>query len=188
MGNSATSAIVFIVSSLAQLYLLVLLLRLMLPWLGIPYNNPVSQGILKLTSPLVVPVRRLLPPIGKVDTATLLVALVIQFATIYVIMLILGRTPPVLPVLITAIVDLFILGVRLFVFAIIIRIVLSWVGGAGGTYNPAVQFIDALTEPVLRPFRRMIPPIGGIDISPVFAIILLSAVAILFGGLKQLPY
>jgi YggT family protein len=188
MGNSAASAIVFVISSIAQLYLLVLLLRLLLPWLGIPYNNPVAQGILKLTSPVVIPVRRLLPPVGKIDTATLLVAFSIQFITICLVMLILGRTPAVPEAAVTAVVDLVILGIRLFVFAIIIRIVLSWIGGAGGGYNPAIQFIDALTEPVLRPFRRMIPPIGGIDISPVFAIILLSALGILVGGFKLLPY
>lgn len=186
MGNSAASAIVFVISSIAQLYLLVLLLRLLLPWLGIPYNNPVSQGILKLTSPVVIPVRRLLPPIGKIDTATLLVAFVIQFLTICLVMLILGRTPAVPEAALTAVVDLVILGIRLFVFAIIIRIVLSWLGGGG--YNPAIQFVDALTEPVLRPFRRMIPPIGGIDISPVFAIIMLSALGILVGGFRLLPY
>jgi YggT family protein len=88
------------------------------------------------------------------------------------------------PIAITAIVELVILALRLFVFAIIIRIVLSWIGAAGN-YNPAVAIVSTITEPVLRPFRRIIPPIGGIDISPVFAIILLSAAAILLSGLKQ---
>jgi YggT family protein len=82
MPNSATNAIIFIISSLAQLYILVLLLRLLMPWLRIPFNNPLSQGILRLTSPLVVPVRRLIPPIGRVDTATLVVAFAIQYLTI----------------------------------------------------------------------------------------------------------
>ncbi|HNP37531.1 MAG TPA: YggT family protein [Woeseiaceae bacterium] len=188
MGNSASSAIVFIINSLAQLYLLVLLLRFLLPWLGISFNNPISQGILRLTSPLVIPVRRLLPAIGKIDTATLVVAFGIQYLTIFVITLILGRAPSLLPIAITAVVDLVILALRLFVFAIIIRIILSWVGGAAGGYNPAVAIVGAITEPVLRPFRRFIPPLGGIDISPVFAIILLSGAAILISGLKQLPY
>lgn len=186
MGNSATTAIVFIVNTLAQLYLLVLLLRLLLPWMGINFNNPISQAILRLTSPLVIPVRRILPPVGKIDTATVVVAYGIQYLTILVILLFLRVPPSILPVAITAAVNLVILMLRLFVFAIIIRIILSWLGGAGG-YNPAVALIDAITEPVLRPFRRLIPPIGGIDISPVFAIILLSAAAILVSGLKQLP-
>lgn len=186
MGSSATSAIVFIINSIAQLYLLVLLLRLLLPWMGINFNNPVSQAILRLTSPLVVPVRRVLPAIGKIDTATVVVAFGIQYLTILVIVLIWRVPPSILPIAITAAVNLVILLLRLFIFAIIIRIILSWLGGAG-TYNPAIAVIDAITEPALRPFRRVIPPIGGLDISPVFAIILLSAAAILISGLKQLP-
>ena len=185
MGNSATSAIVFIINSLAQLYLLVLLLRFLLPWMGINFNNPISQAILRLTSPLVIPVRRILPPIGKIDTATVVVAYGIQYLTILIIVLIWRLPPSILPIAITAAVNLVILTLRLFVFAIIIRIILSWL--ASGSYNPAVAIIDAITEPVLRPFRRRIPSIGGLDISPIFAIILLSAAAILISGLKQLP-
>jgi YggT family protein len=186
MGSSATNAIVFVINSIAQLYLLVLLLRLLLPWMGINFNNPISQAILRLTSPLVIPVRRILPPIGKLDTATILIAYGIQYLTILVIVLILKWTPSIVPIAITAAVNLVILTVRLFVFAIIIRIILSWLGGSG-SHNPAIALIGAITEPVLRPFRRIIPAIGGLDISPVFAIILLSAAAILIGGLKQLP-
>lgn len=186
MGNSATNAIVFIINALAQLYLLVLLLRLLLPWIRINFNNPISQAILRLTSPLVLPVRRLLPPIGRVDTATLVVAFGVQYLAIFVIMLIVGRTPSIMPIAITSIVNLVVLTINLFIFAIIIRIVLSWLG-AGGGYNPALAIIDAITEPVLAPFRRRIPPIGGLDISPVFAIILLSALTILISGFKQLP-
>ncbi len=186
MLSSATTATVFIISSLAQLYILVLLLRLLMPWLKIPFNNPLSQGIVRLTSPLVVPVRRLIPPIGKLDTATLVIAFAVQYLTILVIVLILGVAPAILPVALTALLDLVILTIRLFVFAIIVRIILSWLS-TGGTYNPAVSLIDALTEPVLRPFRRFIPPVGGLDISPVFAIILLMAVTILVSGFRPLP-
>ena len=186
MGNSTTTAIVFIINSLAQLYLLVLLLRLLLPWMGINFNNPISQAILRLTSPLVIPVRRILPPVGKIDTATVVVAYGIQYLTILVIVLILRMPPKILPIAITAAVNLVILTLRLFVFAIIIRIVLSWLGSRD-SYNPAIATLHAITEPVLRPFRRFIPPIGGLDISPIFAIILLSAAAILISGLKQLP-
>lgn len=186
MGNSATNAIVFIINALVQLYLLVLLLRLLLPWIRINFNNPISQAILRLTSPLVLPVRRVLPPIGRVDTATLAVAFGIQYLAIFVIMLIIGRTPSIIPIAITSIVNLVILTINLFIFAIIIRIILSWLGAAA-SHNPALAIIDAITEPVLAPFRRRIPPIGGLDISPVFAIILLSALTILVSGFKQLP-
>jgi YggT family protein len=187
MGSGAAKALVFIINALAQLYLLVLLLRLFMPWLRIPFNNPLAQGILRLTSPLVVPVRRLLPPIGRIDTATLVVAFGIQYLTILVIMLLLRMAPAILPIAITAVVDLVILAVRLFVFAIIIRVILSWVS-PGGSYNPAVALIEGLTDPILRPFRRLIPPLGGLDLSPVFAIILLMALTILINDVKPLPF
>ncbi len=187
MLSSATTATVFIISSLAQLYILVLLLRILMPLLKIPFNNPLSQGILRLTSPLVVPVRRLIPAVGKLDSATVVIAFAIQYLTILVIVLILRVPPAIVPIALTALLDLVILTVRLFVFAIIVRIILSWLS-TSGTYNPAVSLIDALTEPVLRPFRRFIPPVGGLDISPVFAIILLMAVTILVSGFRPLPF
>jgi len=187
MGNGAIGAIVFIINSLAQLYILVLLLRLLMPFLHIPFNNPLAQGIVRLTSPLVLPVRRLLPPIGRLDTATLVVAFGIQYLTILVIMLLYRLTPAILPIAITTLVDIFILTIRLFIFAIIVRVVLSWFGGGGG-YNPAIALIDRLTEPVMRPFRRLVPTIGGIDISPVFALVLLLALTILISAWKPLPF
>jgi YggT family protein len=77
------------------------------------------------------------------------------------------------------------LSIRLFVIAIIIGIVLSWV--APHNINPATMFIRTISEPLLRPFRRLIPPMGGIDISPVFALILLMALSILLAEMRPLP-
>ncbi|MGA8205705.1 MAG: YggT family protein [Woeseiaceae bacterium] len=177
-------ALTFIIATLAQLYLLVMLLRFWLPWLRADFRNPIAQGILRLTSPLIVPVRRIVPPIGRLDSATVIVTFALQYLTILVILAI-GKIPPaILPVALTSAIDLALLSLRLFTFAIFIHIILSWI--APGTFNPATAFIATLSEPVLRPFRRLVPPIGGLDISPVFAIILLQAVAIFLGTLR--PY
>jgi YggT family protein len=183
MSASFVQAITFIIDAIARLYILVLLLRLVLPWVRADFRNPLAQAILRLTSPLVVPLRRIVPPIGRVDTATVLIAYVIQYLTLVVIILIHGRTPQFAPVALLAIVELVILTVNLFVFAILIRVILSWV--APGTYNPATAMITTLTEPVLRPFRRMLPSMGGLDLSPLFAMIILVALTILLGGLKS---
>jgi YggT family protein len=185
MASGALSALTFIISSIAQLYLLVLLLRLFMPWMGATFQNPIAQAILKLTSPLVVPVRRILPPVGKLDTATLVVAFGIQYLTILVIAVIHRATPGIMPIAVTAAVNLIVLAINLFVFAIIIRVVLSWI--SPGAYNPATAIIGALTEPVLRPFSRLIPPLGGMDLSPVFAIIILSAAGIFVSSFRMLP-
>lgn len=178
-------ALTFIITTFAQLYLLVMLLRFWLPWLRADFRNPIAQGILRLTSPLVIPVRRVIPPIGRLDTATIIVAFGLQYLTILVVLAINGATAGIPPIALTALVDLILLSLRLFTFAIFINIILSWV--APGTYNPATAFISMLVEPVLRPFRRLIPPIGGLDISPIFAIIGLQALAIFIATLKPLP-
>lgn len=179
MGGG-TEALVFIIRSVAQLYLLVLLLRLFMPWTGASYNNPIAQAVFKLTSPLVIPVRRILPPIGKLDTATLVVAYAIQYLTVLVIFLIRGWPPQIGTIAVYAAVGLVSLTFKMFAFAILIRVVLSWV--SPGAYNPAIAFIHSLTEPVLRPVRRVIPPVGGLDLSPLFATILLFAASIFVEG------
>lgn len=185
MPPNVINAIVFIVNTLAQLYLFVLLLRLWLPWLGADFRNPIAQAILKLTSPVIVPVRRMVPPVGRLDTATVLVAFIIQYVTILLLLLILGTSSDFLPIAVTATVNLVLLSLRLFIFAIIIRVILSWVSPGG--YNPALALIYSMTDRILQPIRRIIPPLGGLDLSPLFAIILLTAVTIIVVGLKPLP-
>lgn len=184
MPANVTNAIVFIVDTLAQLYLFLLLLRLWLPWLGADFRNPIAQAILKLTSPVVVPIRRIVPPIGKLDTATILVAFIIQYVTIVILLMIIGRSAGFAPIALTALVNLVLLSLRLFTFAIIVRVVLSWIAPSG--YNPALAIIHTLTERILQPFRRVIPPLGGLDLSPLFAIIALMAITIIVAGLKPL--
>jgi len=178
-------ALVFIITTIVQLYLLVMLLRLWLPWLRADFRNPIAQGILRLTSPLVIPVRRVIPPIGRLDTATVIVAFALQYLAVLVILSINGLSAGILPIALTSLIDLVLLSLRLFTFAILIHIILSWI--APGTYNPATAFIAMLVEPVLRPFRSLIPSIGGLDISPIFAIIGLQAVAIFAATLRPFP-
>ena len=184
MPSNITSAIVFIINAITSLYLLVLLLRFWMPWLRADFRNPLAQGILRFTSPVVIPVRRIVPSFGRLDTATILVAFIIQYLTVLLLLLIIGQTAGIAAIALTAIVKLAVLTINLFVYAIFIRIILSWI--SQGQYNPATAIITTLTEPVLRPFRRIIPAIGGFDISPVFAIILLLAATIVVNGFKPL--
>lgn len=186
MPGNVTAALVFIINAVAQLYLFVLLLRLLLPWLGADFRNPIAQAILKITSPVIVPLRRVIPPFGRVDTATVLVAYIIQYLLILVILLIYDRSAGFLEIAVTAAVDLVLLTLRLFVFAIIIRVILSWI--APGSYNPATAIIHTLTDRILAPFRRIIPSLGGLDLSPLAAIILITAVTIVVAGFKPLPF
>lgn len=184
MPSNISSAIVFIVNAVTSLYLLVLLLRFWMPWLRADFRNPLAQGILRFTSPIVIPVRRIVPSYGRLDTATVLVAFVIQYLTVLLLLLILGQTAGIAAIAVTSIVKLIVLSINLFVYAIFIRIILSWISQGG--YNPATAIITTLTEPLLRPFRRILPPMGGFDISPIFAVILLLAATIVVNGFKPL--
>ena len=180
-----TQALYFIVKTLTQLFILLLLLRFWLPILRADFRNPVAQGILRFTSPLVVPVRRILPAIGRLDTATVLIAFIIQFLLVIVLLALMGGRAGALPIAIVSIIELAILSLNLFFFVILIRIILSWV--APGNYNPVTALLHTLSEPILRPFRRLIPAIGGLDISPILAIVLLQAVVIFLRTLKPIP-
>lgn len=184
MTSGAINALIFIVQTLAQLYLIVLILRLIVPWLGGSFQNPVAQAILKLTSPLIVPIRRILPPLGRLDTATLLVTFIVQYLMVLLIAAIRQFPTGILELSVTSAVKLLVLTLNVFVFAIFIRVILSWVNP--GAYNPLVALIDSLTEPVLRPFRRLLPSLGGIDLSPIFAIVLLTAAGIFLSSFNML--
>ena len=184
MPSNIASALVFIVNALSSLYLLVLLLRFWLPWLRADFRNPLAQGILKLTSPVVIPVRRLVPSFGRLDTATVLTAFALQCLALLLILLILGANASFSVIAASALAKLVLLSINLFMFAIFIRIILSWV--APGQYNPAIAIITTLTEPLLRPVRRIIPAMGGFDISPIFVIIALGAMTRLVMGFNQL--
>ncbi len=180
-----TQALYFVLKTLTQLYLLLLILRFWLPLFRADFRNPVAQGVLRLTSPLVVPLRRFIPPIGRIDTSTVLVAFAIEYALILVLLLLTGRSAGIVPIGLTALIELAILSLNMFFFVVLIKIILSWV--APQNYNPVTAMLTTLSEPVLRPFRRLVPPIGGLDISPIFAIVLLQAGVIILQNYKPLP-
>jgi YggT family protein len=168
-----TQALYYIIQSIGQLLLLLLLLRFWLPWFRADFRNPIAQGILRLTSPIIIPVRRLLPSVGRLDTATILVAYVLQFLLITALVALQGRLFDAVPIAIVAAIELVILSLNLFFFVILIRIILGWFAPA--THNPLTMMLHSLAEPILAPFRRWVPPMGGIDISPIMPIILIGA-------------
>ena len=178
------SALIYIIQALSQIIVFIFLLRFWLPWFRVDFRNPIAQGILQITSPLVNPLRRIVPAIGRIDTATLLIAFAIEAITIMLIGLLAGQQPDAAFVVIYALTALVSASARIFMFAIIIRIVISWV--APHVHNPATTLLHAITEPLLRPFRRLLPPIGGFDLSPIFAIILLGAIPLLLQDIIRL--
>lgn len=172
-------AIRFIIGTLLQVLLVtVFLLRVLLPLVRADSRNQLSQAVIRLTNPLVLPLRRVLPPIGKVDTASIVALLVVQAAAIAMLWLLGGYPYIFTPVQFIYVVFMTLITtiLRFYVFAMILYVILSWV--APGTYSPAAALLDSLCEPLLRPVRRVIPPLAGIDLSALFVIIGLQALQI----------
>lgn len=178
-------ALDFILQAIASLFLFILLLRFWLPWFRADFRNPVAQAILKITSPVIVPLRRILPSIGKIDTATVVVAFVVQFLTIVARLFLHGASAPFIPIAVTAFLELCILSANLFMLIIIVSILLSWF--AQGTYNPVTAMVSSIADALLRPFRRLIPPLGGLDLSPIIPIVLLGALTRLLASWQPIP-
>ena len=175
------NALVFILRTLFDLYILTFAMRLLLQWAAVDKRNPLVQFILRVTNPLVIPLRRLLPPIGRIDTATVLVLVGLQvLATALIVRIGCLGEPEVLPILSLAALNVARLALNIFTWSIIIYVVLSWVSPGG--YNPAAALIAAIVEPVLAPFRRLIPAIGGLDLSPLFVLVIAQILLIVLDG------
>lgn len=172
------NALVFIVESLLSLALGAVLLRLMMQLSRADFRNQVAQFIVQVTNPLIVPLRRLLPPIGKVDTASVVAVLVVAIVEVTVIFALRGIGMPPAHVWLRAIVlEILRTGLWTYFYAIFLYALLGLI--APGGYSPVQAMLASICEPVLRPFRRIIPPISGIDLSPLWAGIAIQALLIL---------
>ena len=172
------SAITFIIDTLLSLALFVVLARLLLQWTRADFRNPLCQAVVKLTNPLILPLRRVLPPIGKVDTASVVAVLLIATVEVGCIFALhgVGLPPPELWIR-QVLLEIARTLLRTYFYAIFLYALLSLI--APGGYSPLQSLLTTLCEPVLRPIRRVIPAIAGLDLSPLWAIILIQALLIL---------
>ncbi len=168
--NSLNTAATYLIQTLGSLYLLIVLLRFLLQLVRADFYNPLSQFIVRATKPLLMPLRRLIPGYGGLDFASLVLGIAIQLVMLIMIILLMGYALPNILLLVSwAAIGVLALFVKIFFFALIISVILSWV--AQGSYNPAVILINQLCEPILAPIRKILPALGGLDLSPIFAFI-----------------
>ncbi len=177
------SPLMLIINTLFDLYILLVLLRFLLQMLRADFYNPVSQFIVRVTTPPLRILRRFIPSIRGQDTAAIVLCLVLIFVKFLILRAlevkavhIGGVVAPIIGVsygglLVFCIADLAALTFTVFLVAVIIEVILSWI--APGSYNPVIGLVHKVAEPVLRPVRRVIPPIGGLDLSPLFATLIL---------------
>ena len=167
----------YLVQTLLSLYLLAMLLRFLLQLARADFYNPICQFLVKVTNPLVIPLRKVIPGFAGLDMASLLLALLLQLAGIVALLLINGLgLPNILLLLAWSALGVVGLLVNIYFFALLAMIILSWI--APGSRNPAVFLLFQITEPVMAPFRKALPPMGGMDFSPILLFILINVVQI----------
>jgi YggT family protein len=168
---------IFLVNTLFTLYLTILGVRLILAWERANYFNPIIRFVITLTQPLIAPVRRILPNIGKLETATLFWLIILEIVKYILILAIMGQQQidfMVLPL--SALLAVIILLIQIFFYSILIFAVLSWIHSPA---TPIMQVLAQLSAPVLRPLQKIIPMVSGFDITPLVALILLQVLLIL---------
>lgn len=171
-------ALVFIVWTLLGLYEVALLLRLLLQLARADFRNPIARALVRITNPVIVPLRRVLPPMGRVDTASVLAVILAAAVKVTVVQLLQRQgLPDAVGLLLLIGLDLVRLLLQTYFFAILLYAVLSLV--APGTSSPAQSLLAALCEPLLSRIRRVIPPIAELDLSPLWAGIAIQALLLL---------
>lgn len=166
---------IYLIKTLGSLYLMVVLLRFLLQLSRADFYNPISQGISKATNPLLLPLRRVIPGLFGIDLACLVLALVVQWIILQLILMIAGYgffNP--LMLLAWSVVGLLAMLSSIYFWGMIVYIIASWV--APFSHNPALALLRQLIEPVMAPFRKIIPPLGPIDISPIFLMLALNLI------------
>ncbi len=167
--------LVFLIDTLFNLYISFLVIRMLLGLAKADFYNPISQFLVKITDPVIKPLRRFIPAIGKIDTATIVAIVGLKVIELFLLSLITGGN-------FSASFATFVVGdllrmvVWVYIIAIVIQVVISWLGNTHG--NPVVPLINSLTEPLIKPVRNVVPPIAMIDLSPMVVLILLQVALI----------
>lgn len=161
--------LVFLIDTLFSLYAFAFLLRFLLQLVRADFHNPISQGLVMVTSPVLKPLRRVIPGLRGIDLACLLAMFAVKLLGLALAGLAAGRIFPVSALLLNTAYDLVDLALLTFFITIIIQVILSWVNPHA--HNPITALLHQLNAPLLRPVRRLVPPLGGLDLSPLFVLI-----------------
>ena len=176
-GGYLGNAGVFLIKTLFGLFILAVLLRLLLQWVRADFYNPLAQFIVKVTNPALRPLRRFIPGYAGIDFAALVLAFALQWIELMIIGAISGRALSLPGLLVLSVAEIATILTYIFIGSIVIQAVISWINPA--SYNPVTAILYRLNEPMLGPARRLMPPIGGIDLSPLAVLIVLQLVLLL---------
>ena len=179
MSGSPYHAVSYLIGTLFDLYVSAILLRVLLQWVRADFYNPICQFLVRVTNPVIIPFRRLIPSIGPLDTASIVVMLLLEAIGVFLIIALGAAAMSPLQIIVYAAIKLLMMLLITYFLLIIVSVILSWLGGRAR--HPIVPLVYQLTEPILRPIRKVIPPIAGIDLSPLFALIAIRFLMLLLG-------
>jgi len=171
------TAIVFLIQTLFGFYILAVMLRFLLQWVRADFYNPLVQFLVRITNPPLLPLRRIIPGYRGLDLASVVLAFVLQTVEMLLIILLLGQPVGIGGLLMLAVLELLKLLINIYLWGVIIQAVLSWFNP--DPYHPAARVLAQLTAPVLKPARRLLPPISGVDLSPMLVVVALIFVSLL---------
>lgn len=179
MGHLANAG-ALIVQALFGLATGLFFFRFLMQGLRVDFRNPLSQFVYKLTNPVLMPIQKALPVVQGWNLAALLVTFLLTLLETWLLYRLAGLGLPMPALLVISLALLIQFAATVVLWMIIIRAILSFV--SPDPYNPVVQMLYRLSDPILKPFQRLIPPIGGLDISPLFAVLALQLVRVLIAA------
>jgi YggT family protein len=181
MGSSFTDIGLMIVNTISGLFLFVVVLRFLLQAVKADFYNPISQFIVKVSNPLLLPIRKVVPGFGGYDASSLVLAVIVQLVTICATLLLIGLWPlPYLNIAIWSVLGTVGIFLDLYFWGLLIIIIISWI--APHNPNPAIDLLKQIIEPVMKPIRDRMPDMGGIDLSPIIMILLIRVLEALLSG------
>ncbi len=170
-GGYVTNAVVFLVDLVFTLFMIAVLLRFLFQLFRADFYNPIAQALVKITNPVLKPLRKVVPGLFGIDLSAIVLLVAIAIVKTFVVVLFSGFMPKSSGVLVLALADCIHLTIYTFFFALIIRAVISWVNPHA--HHPGISLLNAITDPIIRPVRRFVPAVGNIDFSPFVVIIIL---------------
>ncbi len=171
--------LITILQIVSTFYLTIVLMRFLLQLARADFYNPISQFVVKATNPPLRPLRKIIPGLGALDGASLVLAILVQMLAFFLILMALSNgIPAINPITLLAWSVITVLGliVKIYFWSVIAIVVVSWI--APGSHHPAIQLVAQITEPVMRPVRNIIPAMGGLDLSPIVVFLILNVISV----------
>ena len=177
--------VITILAIASTFYMTVVLLRFLLQLARADFYNPITQFVVKATNPPLRPLRRVIPGLGGIDGASLVLAVIIQALAFFLILIALsGGIPAINPLtlLVWAVLNVLGLIVKIYFWSVIAVVVVSWIAPQSG--HPAIQLVAQITEPVMGPVRKIMPSMGGLDLSPIIVFLILNVISVVIDHMK----